>query len=394
MWTNWSGSLNFEPSAIREPSTEEEVAEIVKKAVKENKKVRVVGAGHSSSNLVETEDILISLSNFKGISEVDNQSYRATVAAGMEIHEAGEELNKAGLAMHNTGDVDVQTVAGAIGTGTHGTGKKLQNLSAMLVGVKIVTGVGDIKEFSIDDDGGLFRALRVALGSLGIFIEMRLQLQPRFKLHRRELYASTDDALANLDNLINNNRNFDFYWYPRSDCVKLRLMNEPGREAEDLPYAQPDKEMQGWSNEILPRTRELKFDEMEYSLPEGKAVDCFQEIRERVKKIHRKYVGWRVLFRTVAADENYLSTIYKRNTVTISLHHNAGLEFRDYFNDIEPVFLKYDGRPHWGKKHNQKAEQLKEMYPEWNKFLEIREQFDPEHVFVSDYISELLGIEK
>lgn len=223
---------------------------------------------------------------------------------------------------------------------------------------------------------------------------MHLQLLPKFKLHRKEFYARSDDALKNLDELINNNRNFDFYWYPRSDCVKLRIMNEPGKDVNEIPYAKPDKEMQGWSNEVLPRTRELKFDEMEYSIPFGNAVDCFAEIRERVKKIHRRTVGWRILFRTVAADENYLSTISKRDTVTISLHHNAGLEFRDYFSDIEPIFLKYNGRPHWGKKHTQKAGQLKSMYPEWNKFMELRQKFDPENVFVSDYISELFGIKK
>lgn len=394
MWRNWSGSLTFSPTAVQKPDTEEEVAEIVKIASKSGKKVRVVGAGHSSSRLVETTDILISLEKFTGISDVDNNLYRAALKAGMQIHEAGEELNRAGLAMHNTGDVDVQTVAGAIGTGTHGTGKKLQNLSAMLVGVRMVTGKGEIKNFSIEKDPELFKALRVALGSMGIFIKMHLQLLPKFKLYRKEFYARTDDALKNLDALINNNRNFDFYWYPRSDCVKLRIMNETEEEFQELPYAKPDKEMHGWSNEILPRKRELKFDEMEYSLPFENAVDCFEEIRERVKKNHRRTVGWRILFRTVAADENYLSTIYKRETVTISLHHNAGLEYKNYFNDIEPIFLKYDGRPHWGKKHNQAAEQLKEKYPEWNKFMELRQKFDPENVFVSDYISELFRIRK
>jgi FAD/FMN-containing dehydrogenase len=264
----------------------------------------------------------------------------------------------------------------------------------MLVGVRLVTGEGEIKEFSIEKEPDLFRSLRVALGTHGIFTQMRLQLQPCYKLQRQELYAKTEDALNDLDRLIESNRNFDFYWYPRSDCVKLRIMNESPHEKVEVHYAKTDKEMHGWSHEILARERNIKFDEMEYSLPAEKAVDCFLKIRERVKKVHRKYVGWRILVRTVAADDNYLSTVYKRETITISLHHNAGLEFWNYFLDIEPIFLAHDGRPHWGKKHTRKHHHLEPLYPEWEKFMTTRVHLDPQNVFVTEYIDQLLGINK
>jgi FAD/FMN-containing dehydrogenase len=113
-------------------------------------------------------------------------------------------------------------------------------------------------------------------------------------------------------------------------------------------------------------------------------------VRERVKKKWRRIVGWRVLYRTIAADDAYLSSFYKRESVTISLHQNAGLPFWEYFTDIEPIFRAYGGRPHWGKKHTLKAHDLRPLFPEWDRFLEIRRMLDPEGVFLNSYLREVL----
>lgn len=176
-WKNWSGSLSFSPGEIATPESEEQVAELVTAAARENRKLRVVGAGHSSSSLVKTRDILLSLKHFRGAEDPDPASGRVTILGGMTVKEAGKEAFRYGLAMHNTGDVDVQTIAGAIGTGTHGTGVALKNLSSMLAGVRMVTGTGEIIEASADNEEELFRALQVAMGTCGIFLKMRLQLE-------------------------------------------------------------------------------------------------------------------------------------------------------------------------------------------------------------------------
>jgi FAD/FMN-containing dehydrogenase len=388
-WSNWSGSLQFKPEKIDKPSDEEDLVKVVCQAKDAGKKVRVVGAGHSSSPLVQTDDILISLEKFQGLVSHNPDKHEATIRSGMTVHDAGQELLKIGLATHNTGDVDVQMLAGAISTGTHGTGNTLKNLSTMLNGVRMVTAQGEIVDYSIEDDPDFTQAARVSLGTLGIFTEIRLGLLPAFKLYRREWCTDVNSCMENLDELIHNNRNFDFYWYPRSDEIKLRTMNEENKP-NSLPYAKCVREEEGWSAEILPRKRVLKFDEMEYSLPAEAGPECFQEIRARVKAKHRKNVAWRVLYRTIAADDAYLSTMYGRETVTISLHQNAGLPFWDYFNDIEPIFRHYDGRPHWGKKHNLKAKDLQKLYPMWDKFAEIRQACDPDGLFLSPYMQELL----
>ena len=390
-WTNWSGSVKYRPGKIEEPESEEAVQRLVQMAAEEKKKVRVVGAGHSSSPLVVSDDVMISLKHFTGVENADPEKCEATVLGGTTVHEAGREMQGHGLAMHNTGDVDVQTLAGAIGTGTHGTGRSLQNLSSMLVGARLVTGTGDIQEIRTDEEGGVLKALRVALGTCGIFLKIRVKLLPLFELHRTEWMVRTDDCLHHLEELMEWNRNFDFYWYPRSDMAKIRMMNEPGKGPEDVPYGRLHKEMKGPSNEILPRHRELKFDEMEYALPAEGALECFQEIRKLVKQKHRRLVGWRVLYRTVKADDSLISPATGRDTVTISLHQNAGLPFWSYFKAIEPVFLAYGGRPHWGKKHTLKAAELERLYPDWNTFLGIRKQFDPDGVFLTPYMQALLG---
>lgn len=379
----------FTPGEVASPESEEEVAEIIQNAARTNRKVRVVGAGHSSSPLVRTSDILLSLERFKGVEDPDSESCRATVLAGMTVKEAGRELFRYGLAMHNTGDVDVQTLAGAIGTGTHGTGVELKNLSSMLAGVRMVTGTGEIVDASIDEDKELFQALQLALGTCGIFLKMRLQLEPAYDLQRKEWCVHIDKCLENFESL-KKNRTFDFYWYPRSDMAKIRVMNKVGKEMPDISYGTLELEREGNSHKILPRSRHLKFDEMEYVLPQEKAIECFLEVREAVKNRWRKDVAWRVLVRTIKADDAFISGMSHRDSVTISLHHNAGLRFWDYFKAIEPIFRRYGGRPHWGKKHTLKAGELKELYPNWNKFHEFREKFDPEGVFLTPYMRELL----
>lgn len=391
---NWSGSLEFTPQQVFHPESEDEIVQLIQKATEERKIIRVVGAGHSSTPLVKTNDILLSLKHFKGVEDPDPGKNRATVLAGMTVKEAGKELFRYGLAMHNTGDVDVQTVAGAIGTGTHGTGKALKNLSSMLVGVRMITGKGEIIETTIEEYPELFRVLRLTLGTCGIFLKMRLQLQPAFDLHRKEWCVPIEKCLENLEELQENNRNFDFYWYPRSDLAKIRVMNKVGEEMPKIDYGSLELEKQGHSHLILPRSRHLKFDEMEYALPAEAGPDCFREVREQVKKDFREEVAWRVLYRTIQADDAFLSSMHKRESVTISLHHNAGLPFWDYFKAIEPIFRKYGGRPHWGKKHTLKAAEIKEFYPDWEIFQGYREKFDPYKVFLSPYMKELLIDEK
>jgi FAD/FMN-containing dehydrogenase len=391
LW-NWSGSMRVAPSHIARPSSEDELAELVRSAAGEGKTVRVMGAGHSSTPLIDTRDTVVSLEKMKGVTAHDAPRCRATILPGMSVDEASKALLELELAMHNTGDVDVQFVSGAIGTGTHGSGIEQGNLSWMLAGMRMVTADGSVREFSVDTDPEFLDAARVGLGTFGIFSALTLQLQPAYKLLRHEWCADLEPVFAHFDELVYGNRHFDMYWYPRSDEVKLRTANQPGRGMTELPWAKQLKEELGWVGEILPRVRTLKFDEMEYAVPAEAGVECFKEVRRRVLERHRQYVGWRVLYRTVAADGGWLSPFHGRASATIAILQNVGLEYWAYFKDIEPIFRAYGGRPHWGKKHTLKAADLRPLYPRWDDFLRQRSQMDPAGVFLNPYLKELLGI--
>jgi FAD/FMN-containing dehydrogenase len=391
-WQNWSGSIRFTSGQIVRPASEEELLQVVANAAGENKTVRVAGAGHSSMPLVETSDIVVSLERMKGVVAHDAARCRATILPAMTVDEASKALLQLGLAMHNTGDVDVQCVSGAIGTGTHGSGINLGNLSWMLAGMRMVTANGVVREYSSEGDPEMLDAARVALGSLGIFSALTLQLQPAYKLLRHEWCADLETTLDHFAELVHANRHFDMYWYPRSDEVKLRTANEPGRGMTEIAWARQLKEELGWVGEILPRHRTLKFEEMEYAVPADSGLECFTEVRRRVLDRHRQYVGWRVLYRTVAADGGWLSPFHGRASATIAILQNIGLEYWAYFKDIEPIFRAYGGRPHWGKKHTLLAADLRRLYPCWDNFLQLRAQMDPAGTFLNPYLRELFGL--
>jgi FAD/FMN-containing dehydrogenase len=384
--SNWSGDIRFSPAEIVIPENEEQLVQVVEKAIAHRSTIRTVGAKHSCSRIFETDQLLVSMENFKGLYDYDAAKGTAVIGAGTTIEEAGEALFSVGLAMENTGHIDKQAMAGAMSTGTHGAGKHLRNLSGQITGVRMVTGKGAIQEFDEEHHPQILQALKVSLGSMGIFTSVTLRALPIFKLHRRQYCAGADDCLTHLDQLMEENRNFCFYWYPRRDDVSIKLWNEPGHGTAALPYARLYKEYSGWSKDVLPTEQHLKFNELEYSFDLETAPACFQEIRRCIKEKHRKQIAWRVLFRPVAADDVYISNAYGKNIVAITIHHHAALPYEDYFFDIEKIFQAYGGRPHWGKKHSLNAAALKQLYPMWGSFQQLREAFDPNGIFLNDYL--------
>jgi FAD/FMN-containing dehydrogenase len=345
--------------------------------------------------LVATEDMLLSLEGMTGMIRHDTAARRATVRPGTALADAGREFAEVGLAMENLGDVDYQAIAGAIGTGTHGTGLELPNLSATLVGGRLVTGTGETVPFGEDagpgHDRDLLRAVQVSLGSLGVLTELTLRLIPEYDLHRVNWCTHIDWVLDHFHRLIREHRHVDFYWYPRSDLAQVRTLNQAGEEPALVPPdARLKTEEAGPSHEIIPNSRDLRFEEMEYMLPLDAGLDCFRAVRARVKERHRQNVGWRVLVRTVAADEAMLSNCQGRPTLTIALLQNNRLPYEKYFADMEPLLRDFGGRPHWGKKHTLTATELRPLYPEWDAFQALRRRLDPHGVFANDYLRTLL----
>lgn len=387
-WSNWSGSVSCEPAGLPAPASEAEIVALVRQAGAEGRGVRVVGTGHSFMPLVATPGYVASLDAFAGLEDCDPTRLEASVRAGTKLRALGEALLARGLALENLGDIDVQSVGGALGTGTHGTGRALRNLSAQVATLRLVLASGEVVECSAERDPDLWRAARVSFGALGIVSTARFRLLPAYRLHERVRRSSLAECLEQLEGNIASNRHYEFFWFPKHDFVESKALNPTAAEPGDV--TDPKAERIGWSSQILPSVRELKFNEMEYSVPAAAGLDCVRAVEARMRA-HWPRVAWPVEYRTLAADDAWLSTASARETVAISIHEDARRPHADLFADLEPIFLEHDGRPHWGKWHARKAADLARLYPRFADFAALRERLDPRGVFLNDALRALLG---
>ena len=387
-WKNWSGSISCTPQRIERPSTEGEVRSLLRTARAENLVVRLVGSGHSFVPLCATEGMLMSLANMKGVISTETERAEATVWSGTKIRHMGEPLRAAGLAMENISDIDRQAIAGAIATATHGTGHGIRNLSSQVIGIRFVTAAGDIVDCSKDQQPEIFKAAQVSLGALGILTQVRMQLVPTFRLHEKVWNASFDECFENMAGTIRDNRHFEFFWLPGSDTCIIKTLNPTDRMPDDLPDVEGERI--GHSDQIFPSVRSRRFNEIEFSLSEEKGPDCLVELRQLMLTRHTE-IAMPLEYRTVGADDIYLSPAYGRDTVTISAHRVANAQYEKFFGDVEAVFRNHGGRPHWGKIHTFEAAELAELYPMWEKFQDVRTELDPGGRFMNAHLRGILS---
>ena len=385
-WSNWSGSQQYQVASVAEPADEAEIAVIVRKALEKNQTLRAVGAAHSF-NPFWTDDTILSLERMKGMVNVDQASHTLTFKAGTRLFEIGAPAWQAGYSMINMGDIDRQSLAGALSTGTHGTGVTLRNLSASITGLRLINGLGEIVALDADTDPDCLRAARVSLGSLGVITRVSLRVMPAYYLHEKTWIASVAAVEAQLASLIHENRHFEFFWDPQSDQCAVKTLNiGQASVAQSLP----DGERAGRNYHLLPSERNQRFNEMEFSVPEASGWVCFMALRSMIKARFPD-LRWPLEYRTLEADDSWLSTASARPSVTISVHEGASRDYKPLFLAAEDIFRGFDGRPHWGKVHFHSGRDLARLYPQWEAFHAIRSQFDPEGVFLNNYLRELFG---
>jgi len=388
-WSNFSGRVTCEPARFVRPRDEAELIAAVRAAAADGRGLRVAGTGHSFTPLCATHGTLVSLDDWQGITAIDRERGQVTVRAGTKLHALGEPLLAAGLAMRNLGDVDVQALAGAVSTGTHGTGPALANVSSQLVGARLVLASGAPLELSTERDPDRLDAARVSLGLLGVLSSLRLQAVPAYRLHERTWKTGIEECLAELAGDVAAQRHYEFWWYPHKDYAERKSLALT--EAPPESVAGRKGERIDWSARIFPSVRELRFNEMEYSVPAAAGPACFRAVRERMRTRWREVV-WPVEYRTLAADGAWLSTAHRRDSVAISLHQDARLDCDAFFADCEAIFVEHSGRPHWAKLHNRTALDLAGLYPRWDDFRALRHELDPNGVFANDYLRELFDV--
>lgn len=382
-WKNWSGRQLASMESLVFVRSEADASAVVRQCAQAGKTIRVAGAGHSHAPLVTNDSVIVDSSGLAGLIEVDQQAQEAWIKAGSSIYSLGGQLYDHGLALKNQGDIDRQLLGGAIATGTHGTGRNFQNMSASVTGLQIILASGEQVECSKNELPELFNVARLSVGSAGLITRIRMKLQESVVLSEHIYVASYDDTVDRIAGLSAENDRFEFFWYPGSDEANIKTINPAATEPE-YPLAEEGGRV-GWSYEVLPNHRPHLHTEMEYSVPAENGQACFAEIRQL---IHHRFPGvrWPVEYRTVAADDIWLSMASDRDTVTISVHQDIKLDEKPYYRACEEVFVAYGGRPHWGKVNYLNGDDFDRIYPRWQDWWRVRDQYDPEGVFLNEYI--------
>lgn len=424
-WANWSGWVKCSPKKIETPQSERELSDIIRRS---SGPVRVAGSGHSFTPLIETNGTIVTMDGLSGAQVHDPDGREVDILGGTKISDLGLPLKEFGLALANQGDIDAQTITGAVGTGTHGTGRALGSLSTQLTAFRLVSASGDILTCSPEQNADVFEGGRVSFGSLGVMSQVRMACRPAYKLEEHIWPMEAEHCLSQLEDFDDSNRHFEFFWFPYTDHVIAKTLNETEKGAPDprppelrskrdaenkvfqlaceagrfIPFLKPplqkylttssgESTRVRWSCEAFPSPRSVLFNEMEYAVPAEKGADCAREIAAYIRG-RRLNVMFPIEFRRVAEDDIWLSPFYNRASVTISIHQYGKQRYKKFFDACESIFRSYDGRPHWGKLHSLKAKDFAEIYPRWDDFLLLRERLDPKKKFINPHLKDIFGL--
>jgi L-gulono-1,4-lactone dehydrogenase len=427
-WRNWTGDQSCRPAAVAAPANREDLATAISAAAEAGSRVSVVGSGHSFTETALTDGTLVHLGALSGVLEADAASGLVRVGGGTTIADLNRELARLGLAMENLGDIDHQTIAGAISTATHGTGALLPNISAQVEAVELVLGDGSVRELSAAAAPELLRAARVGLGALGAIASVTLRCVPAFTLRRVDTPEPRDAVLDAFEQRAAAHDHFELFTFPYSELALVLERNrspEPPAPRRRAAAFLNDVVLENWalealsaSGRALPKAipalsrlagrvasgsttvdrsdrvfvneRRVRFTEMEYALPRQHGPEAARRVIEWVRS-NRYPVFFPLEMRVSAGDDALLSPAHERDSAYVAVHQYRGMEWRPYFEAVEAIMVDYGGRPHWGKRHFQTAATLAPLYPRWADFAAARDELDPGRVFANEYSERVLG---
>ncbi|MYQ46801.1 FAD-binding protein [Streptomyces sp. SID4985] len=427
-WRNWGGNVTARPVRQVTPASVEELAAEVRKAAEEGLRVKPVGTGHSFTSIAATDGVQIRPELLTGIRKIDRTAMTVTVEAGTPLKRLNAALAREGLSLANMGDIMEQTVAGAVSTGTHGTGRESGSIAAQITALELVTADGSVLTCSREKNPEVFAAARIGLGALGIVTAVTFAVEPLFLLHAREEPMPLDRVLAEFDQLWAENEHFEFYWFPHTGSTNTKRNNRSAGPAR--PVGQPagwfeDEflsngvfQVAQWVGRAAPASvpaiarissgalsarsytdipykvftspRRVRFVEMEYAVPRAALAETLRELKAAVERSGLR-VSFPVEVRTAPADDITLSTASGRDSAYIAVHMYRGTPYHAYFSVAERIFTAHEGRPHWGKVHTRDAEYFDRVYPRFGEFRALRNRLDPERLFQNDYSRRILG---
>lgn len=401
-WVNWVGNRSCNPRHFAAVHDEDHVSALVASANARGIGVRVAATGHSFTPVVETDGLLLDLRELSGVLEVDAGRRRATAWAGTQIRDFYHPLWNAGLALINQGDIDTQQIAGAVATATHGSGSRYTHLSGVVRRVRLVTASGEIREIT-EREPELLRAAQVAVGMLGVMTQLELEVTTAYRLKQQVGLWPWEEVLERWDELVEGHRHFGFFWLPSEESGALYNLDGHGQPMVDKCYVkiydeaapdEPDDTTEGRRVDrcyrIYPMVYDPNFHELEYFVPLEKAPDALTSLRELMLRSLPQSV-YPMEVRTVGPDDAYLSPNYGTATTAISVSGKPGTDYWDYLRSVDALLSQFDARVHWGKLHFLTPERLHALYPQADKFISIRRQFDPAGTFLNPHLRELFA---
>lgn len=424
-WRNWGRNEQADPRLVLRPRSEDELAASVARVAGSGRRVKVVGRGHSFSAIAVSEDVQVSMDRMAAPVSYDEGTGRATVGAGTTIADLSRWLATLGRALPNLGDIDEQRIAGAIATSTHGTGAARQGIAAQVTGARLVQADGSIRDVGGSDP--LLPFVRVNLGALGVLSTVELQTVPAFRLRATESPMRVDEVIRRLDELVGGTDFFEYYWIPHTRWTLTKrnsVTDEPPapgsrvanwatrvllenaafgalcRVSRTFPAATPrlatvlpstgSRTRIDESHRIFTSPRLVRFRESEWALPRERAADALQAVMDIVER-GRHLVSFPVEFRFGAGDDIPLSLAHGRDTAYVAVHMYRGVDHRRYFADVCAAMRDMGGRPHWGKIHDLRRDDLRPLYPQFDEFVAVRRRLDPSGTFSNGYLDGVLG---
>ena len=415
-WQNWSGNQVAHPEAMHFPMDEDALRQILKAATGT---VRVYGGSHSFSGLVPTDHTLISLEGMSGMRRHDPDALTASFGPGTRIGMASAQNWDIGQSFMNEPDINLQSLAGAVATSTHGTGTSLPSLSGMVAGMRLMTVDGEVLELT-EADGDLFRAACTSLGALGIVTELTFKNVPAYRLQDETRVMPLRDAMDLMEREHDKTRNLEFFAFPRGQTAIVKITrttdepDTPPAEADSnellemacdvsmkAPWLIPaiqkavtffveEEIRRGPAHVIYAQKRSVPFNEMEYTVPLAKGLECLEEVCAKIRD-DRMNVFFPIEFRHSAADNSLIGMFSGRPGASLSVHQYHRQEYHTLFNAVEPIMQRYEGRPHWGKLHTMDAAALATVHPGFDKFRELRRQLDPQGKLLNAHLRHILG---
>lgn len=398
-WTNWGGNESCTPALTVRPRSEDELIDAVRYAAHERINVRVAGAGHSFTPIVTTGGMMLDLSALQQVTGIDTATRRVRALGGTVISAFGEQLWNKGLSLGNQGDIDKQAIAGAVSTATHGSGSALGSFSSTVTWVRLLTASGDIIEID-ESDLRRLRAARVAVGTLGVILEIELQAVEAYQLRERITYETTDELLANWDRNSAESRHFSFLWCQAPESPALyelpwpeglsvpgraytkRYWSETATHSHDLVEEEGGR--RGPAYRIYPGGMEIPFHELEYYVSADRAKDAWIALKDLILNEHPDQL-YPIETRWTQGDDAFISPFYKDDKVSLSVSGAPGTNHWPYLRAVDELLQGYDATCHWGKIHFLTRERLESLYPELDEFLAVRRELDPSGLFLNDH---------